>query len=67
MQLLAQVRHLHHWRGVAQGVYLILETKVSKFLKVKPRGCIRDDVLFRWNPEYGEFNVEERSDEEDCL
>ena len=67
MQLLAQVRHLRYWRGMTQSVYLILKTKVSKFLKIKPRGRIRDDVLFGWNPEYGEFDVEKCSDEEDCL
>ena len=67
VQLPAQVRHLRYGGRMAQGVYLILKAKVSKFLKIKPRGRVRDDVLFGWDPEYDEFNVEKCSDEEDCL
>lgn len=67
MQLPAQVRHLRCGREMAQRVYLILKAKVSKFLKIKPRGYVRDDVLFEWNLEYDEFNIEKYSDKEDYL
>jgi len=50
MQLLAQVR----W---SRKIVRYLQTKISKLLIIVTRCCIRHDILFRWDPEWEDFNI----------
>jgi hypothetical protein len=44
-----------------------LKPKVSQFLEIMTRRGIRHNVLFRGYPEYGDLDVKDGRNEEDCL
>jgi len=58
-ELLAQGRNL------CSGSVLMwnLKPKVSKFLKIMPRGSVGHDVLFRWYPKCCDLDIENRRDQ----